>query len=152
MKKISFLICTLFMLFTLVSCRKQIYKSYDIGEEELFINEIYKCIDDNKNNYCLIDVRDLNNEYGLGHFRGFINYDINKGSADEFVYKISSMYSKDKIIFMIDSDGSVVEILQQALKEEGYKKIYIYLGGYQKLLEKNDSDFVVVTGIDDCGC
>ena len=72
--------------------------------------------------------------------------------ADEFVYKISSMYSKDKVIFMIDSDGSVVEILQQALKEEGYKKIYIYLGGYQKLLEKNDSDFVVVTGTDDCGC
>ena len=74
----------------------------------------------------MVDVRDLDNAFAKGHFRGFINYDIEKGNMDEFIYRIESMYSKDKTIFIIDEDGSWVQQLQQALKKAKYKKVIIY--------------------------
>lgn len=151
MKKISFLLIISILLICLTSCKKEEYKKYSIGEEKEFINQIYDYIDNNKE-YCLIDVRDLETEYAEGHFKGFINYSIEKGSTNEFVYKIKSMYSKEKAIFIIDKDGSNVEELMNALKEEGYQKIYIYLGGYETLEKNNNDDFIVVTGKDDCGC
>ena len=151
MKRISFLLIMLFILICLTSCKKEEYKKYNIGQEKEFINQIYDYIDNNKE-YCLIDVRDLETEYSTGHFKGFINYSIEKGNTSEFVYKIKSMYSKEKAIFIIDKDGSKVEELMAALKEEGYPKIYIYLGGYGNLEKNNNDDFIVVTGTDDCGC
>lgn len=151
MRKISFLLILSIILLSLTSCKKEEYKKYTTNEEKDFINQIYKYIDNNKE-YCLIDVRDLETEYALGHFKGFINYSIEKGSVDEFVYKIKTMYSKEKAIFIIDKDGSKVEELMDALKNEGYPKIYIYLGGYEKLEQNNNDDFIVVTGTDDCGC
>ncbi len=152
MKKISFLILILLMIFSLTSCKKTEYKSYNIGEEKAFIDKIYSYIDKGDNNYLLIDVRSLNTDYANGHFRGFINYDIANGNIDEFVYRITSMYSKEKSIFIIDKDGSHVKSLMNALKEKKYKRIYIYLGGYDKLNSANQSDFEIITGTNDCGC
>ena len=62
------------------------------------------------------------------------------------------MYSKDKTIFIIDEDGSYVETLQSVLNTRGYKKVIIYLGGYERLKDENKNDFEIVNGIDDCGC
>lgn len=151
MKKISFLLIIFIIIFSLTSCKKEEYKTFGIGKEKQFIDQIYEYIDNDKE-YCLIDLRDLETEYALGHFKGFINYSIEKGNTAEFVYKIKSMYSTNKTIFMIDKDGTKVEELMNALKDEGYPKIYIYLGGYEKLNESNNDDFVIVTGKDDCGC
>ena len=150
MKKINLIFVIVMMLLVISSCQKTTV--YQIGEERSFIDEIYKYIDSNKKNYCLVDVRDLDNAFAKGHFRGFINYDIEKGNMDEFIYRIESMYSKDKTIFIIVEDGSWVQQLQQALKKAKYKKVIIYLGGYQRLEKENQNDFEVVTGKDDCGC
>ena len=150
MKKINLIFVIVMMLLVISSCQKTTVDQ--IGEERSFIDEIYKYIDSNKTNYCLVDVRDLDNAFAKGHFRGFINYDIEKGNMDEFIYRIESMYSKDKTIFIIDEDGSWVQQLQQALKKAKYKKVIIYLGGYQRLEKENQNDFEVVTGKDDCGC
>ena len=150
MKEISLIFVILILLVTISSCKET--TDYEIGEERAFIDAIYKYIDSNKKNYCLIDVRDLDEAFAKGHFRGFINYDIEKGNIDEFIYKIESMYSKDKAIFIIDEDGSWVQQLQQALKKVNYKTVIIYLGGYQRLEKANQNDFEIITGKDDCGC
>ena len=94
MKKINLIFVIIMMLLVISSCQKTTV--YQIGEERSFIDEIYKYIDSNKKNYCLVDVRDLDNAFAKGHFRGFINYDIEKGNMDEFIYRIESMYSKIK--------------------------------------------------------
>lgn len=151
MKKSSIILLVFLMLLSLSGCQKK-YQSYSVGEERKFIEKIYEYIEEDENNYCLIDVRSLDESYAKGHFFGFINYDITRGNINEFVYKIESMYSKDKAIFMIDEDGSYVQKLMEALKEVKYKKIYIYEGGYSRLLNANNDDFSVVTGKDDCGC
>lgn len=133
---------------SLMSCKK-IYKE---NEARAFIDEIYEYIDSNKGNYGLIDVRPLDESYALGHFKGFINYDIEEGTINEFIYKIESLYTKEKALFLIDEDGSKVIALKDVLKEHGYKKVYIFLGGYEKLALENQNDFIVVTGKEDCGC
>ncbi len=147
MKKINLVLCLFIILLFITSCNKTFKKE----KAEVFIDEIYKCIESGKP-YCLIDVRKLNEEYAIGHFKGFINYDIENGSVSEFVYKIESMYSKDKTLFIIDKDGSQVSILKDALKKAGYHKINIYLGGYDELLKANHGDFEIEVGIDNCGC
>lgn len=152
MKKISIIIIFLLGLLLFASCNIKTYKTYEEDMAKEFIDEIYEYIDNGKANYCLIDVRDLNTSYANGHFKGFINYDIKNGTIDEFLYKIESMYSKDKTIFIIDEDGSNIEELMNKLKDKGYKKIHGYLGGYNRLEEENNNDFEVVTGTDDCGC
>lgn len=151
MKKSSIIILFFLMLLSLTSCQRN-YQSFAIGEENKFIDKIYDYIEKNEHNYVLVDVRQLDEEYAKGHFFGFINYDIENGSIGEFVYKIESMYSKDKAIFIIDKDGSYVNELMQALKNKKYKKIYIYEGGYSRLFDANNNDFTVVIGKDDCGC
>ena len=148
MKKINYFILLLFCLLTLTSCNK--LKSYSASSGKDFIDEIYSYIDSEKD-YLLIDVRSID-EYASGHFFGFTNYDIDKGSVDEFVYKISSMHSKKKAIFIVDKDGSNVESLGNALKDAGYKKVYIYLDGYTELSKNNENDFSIVTGTSDCEC
>ena len=150
MKKISLLILIFISMFLFKKKKKK--TNYIVGEERAFIDKIYEYIEKKPKDYCLVDVRDLNEAYGMGHFRGFINYDIQNGNTDEFIYKIESMYSKDKTIFIIDEDGSYVETLQSVLNTRGYKKVIIYLGGYERLKDENKNDFEIVSGIDDCGC
>lgn len=151
MKKISILLIAL-LLIMITSCVNTQYKYYGIGDEKRFIDKIYEYVDEEKHEYCLVDVRELEEEYAMGHFFGFTNYDIKNGSIEEFVYKMESMYSKNRAVFIIDSDGSYVDSLLKALKECNYKKIYVYEGGYSRLLAANNGDFSVVTGTDDCGC
>ena len=149
MKKISLIIVTIFSIFLLSSCQK--IKTYPSDDARLFIDEIYQHISQSKGDYALIDVRYLE-DYGNGHFKGVINYDIENGSEEEFLYKIESLYNKEKTLFLIDQDGQNVEALSLVLKKAGYKKIRIYLGGYENLVKVNQDDFQIVTGIDDCGC
>ncbi len=148
MKRINLFLFLVLTLFLLTSCAK--IKEYDSTTSEEYIDLIYNHIDKDKE-YLLIDARSLE-EYAKGHFFGFINYDIEKGTLDEFGYKIESMHSKDKSIFIIDEDGRYVESLASVLLDAGYKKIYIYTSGFNKLNEYNNDDFQIVTGTDDCEC
>ena len=61
MKKINLIFVIVMMLLVISSCQKTTV--YQIGEERSFIDEIYKYIDSNKKNYCLVDVRDLDNAF-----------------------------------------------------------------------------------------
>ena len=139
MKKINLIFVIVMMLLVISSCQKTTV--YQIGEERSFIDEIYKYIDSNKKNYCLVDVRDLDNAFAKGHFRGFINYDIEKGNMDEFIYRIESMYSKDKTIFIIDEDGSWVQQLQQALKKAKYKVVWKIISGKKNISIKKKGKY-----------
>ena len=152
MKKISILLITLIMTLFISSCANTQYKYYGIGDEKRFIDKIYEYVDEEKHEYCLVDVRTLEEEYAQGHFFGFINYDIKNGTIEEFIYKMESMYSKNRAVFIIDSDGTYVDNLLKVLKDKGYKKIYVYEGGYSRLVAANNGDFSIVTGTDDCGC
>ena len=124
MKKYSLIFILVLMLIVVCGCSK--IKIYKVDEERTFIDEIYKHISKSKNDYFLVDARELNTKYASGHFRGFINYDIKNGTIDEFLYKIESLYAKNKTAFIIDEDGEYVEMLATSLKDAGYKKIYIY--------------------------
>lgn len=148
------IICLLMLnLLALNSCSKKI-KSYDSLEGVAFlekINEFSKALD---HNYVLLDLRKLDEEYALGHFYGFTSYDLGTGNLDELESYMKGMHHLEKHIFIIDSDGSFVVDASTRLKKAGYKKIYVYLGGFEKLNEYNAHEkyFKVVTGKEDCAC
>lgn len=156
MKKINKILIFLFLfllMFFITSCSKKI-KTYESDNGIAFLEKIKEYSLKNEHDYVLIDVRDLDEEYAKGHFFGFTNYDLSKGNLDEFGNFVESMYNKEKTMFIIDRDGTFVESVSQKLKKIGYKKIYVYLGGYEKLNEYNvDETYIrVVTGKEGCNC
>ena len=62
------------------------------------------------------------------------------------------MYNKKTTIFLLDSDGSLIEEVSSILQELEYKKIYIYTDGYESLIELAKNDIFIETGLDNCGC
>ena len=147
MKKCSFLlIVVIFTLFLLSSCSIK-----NVSQDE-YLELLYKYhVLEEKENAC-IDLRDLHSSYSAGHIKGFVNYNYNNGSKEEFLIYVSSMYSKDVYIFLIDEDGSIINEAAQVLKNAGYKHIIVYEEGYKKLEEKAKESFHIIEGIDDCGC
>ncbi len=143
----------LFIVITLSSCVKKI-QEYDSDEGTNFLEKIKEYAKRNEHDYVLIDLRNLEEEYAKGHFYGFTSYDLAQGSLDEFSNFVLSMYHKEKTIFIIDKDGSLVHSAASVLKKAGYKKIHIYLGGYSKLKEYNENEtyFREVFGKDGCNC
>lgn len=151
-------------IFVLTSCKKIIIT--DENSANVFLNEYYLYLSDQKQNFIGIDLRDLNDEYSLGHLKGFINYNYfttrSKNESDaEYNQKISNnfqkwmrmKYDKSTTIFMIDN-GINQCVIQEAgkLKAMGYKKIYIYTVGYDSLIKFNEGKIPVIIGTDDCGC
>lgn len=156
MKKISKIFICLFLfliLFFMTSCRKKISK-YELNEGISFLEKIKEYALKNEHDYVLIDLRQLDEEYAMGHFFGFTNYDLTRGNLDEFGAFVSNMYNPEKTVFIIDKDGNTVEQASQKLKQIGYKNIHIYLGGYEKLntYNENENYFRIVTGKEDCNC
>lgn len=135
------------------SCSKKI-KTYEKTDGVAFLEEIQSLSKIVDHNYVLLDVRKLDEEYALGHFYGFTNYDLTKGNVDELVSYMKGMHHIEKHIFIIDRDGSLVQDASSSLKKAGYKKISIYLGGFETLKEYNTGEtyFKIVTGKEDCAC
>ena len=85
MKKIS-----LFLLIGIVfltSCVVKKIKVYEENQANKFLDETKKYTSTTRDDYVLLDLRDLNNSFAKEHFVGFINYDINNGSFEELMQK-----------------------------------------------------------------
>lgn len=135
----------------ITGCQKQI-KTYQSYQGKAFFEEIYQYIEKNEHNYVLLDTRKRDASYANGHFFGFMNYDIEQGTLEELGHHLQSMHHRKKTIFIIDEDGQDVETIATYLSSIGYRKIRVYLGGYNTLLPYNEQYFQVVTGLEDCDC
>lgn len=144
MKKIN-LTLIIFILLMLTSCK---VKSYS---KEKYVDKIYHYhVLQEKDNVC-VDLRALE-EYGKGHIKGFVNYNYQNGSNEEFISYMTSMYDKNTYIFLIDEDGKNVVDASSILKKEGYKNIIIFEEGYDNLELYASKNLEIVEGIDDCNC
>ena len=148
MKKSSFilLVALLLSLILLTSCK--VKKT----TKEEYVDLVYRYhVLMEKDNVC-IDLRDLNTSYNTGHFKGFINYNYQKGSKDEFLIYMNSMYNKSTYIFLIDENGEYVNEASNILLKNGYKNVIIYEFGYNDIVDYAKEHLQIVTGTDDCGC
>ena len=81
-----------------------------------------------------------------------LSYLFSVSFAKKYLQNKLKNHHYSKSIFLIDESGEDVEKVANFLKEIGYKKIYIYLGGYSKLVTVNDNYFTITTGTKDCDC
>lgn len=81
-------------------CCKKI-KVYEENQAIKFLDETQKYTSTTRDDYVLLDLRDLNNSFAKEHFVGFINYDINNGSFEELMQKLI-IANKQDTIFIID--------------------------------------------------
>lgn len=149
MKKINLFLLTGIVF--LSSCVVKKIKVYEESQAIKFLDETQKYTSTTRDDYVLLDLRDLNNSFAKEHFVGFINYDINNGSFEELMQKLI-IANKQDTIFIIDEKGKDVIKVAEYLKKCGYKKIIIYLGGYENLRKNNSNYFTTRSGIEDCDC
>ena len=145
---LSLLICLL--LITLTSCKSKVIATNKDNYSK-YINEFYQYQIGQKEGYVAVDLRDTNT-YAEGHIKGFISYNYQNLTKEEFINYITGMYNKKTTIFLLDSDGSLIEEVSSILQELEYKKIYIYTDGYESLIELAKNDIFIETGLDNCGC
>ena len=145
---LSLLICLL--LITLTSCKSKVIATNKDNYSK-YINEFYQYQIGQKEGYVAVDLRDTN-IYAEGHIKGFISYNYQNSTKEEFINYITGMYNKKTTIFLLDSDGSLIEEVSSILQELEYKKIYIYTDGYESLIELAKNDIFIETGLDNCGC
>lgn len=145
---LSLLICLL--LITLTSCKSKVIATNKDNYSK-YINEFYQYQIGQKEGYVAVDLRDTNT-YAEGHIKGFISYNYQNSTKEEFINYITGMYNKKTTIFLLDSDGSLIEEVSSILQELEYKKIYIYTDGYESLIELAKNDIFIETGLDNCGC
>ena len=145
---LSLLICLL--LITLTSCKSKVIATNKDNYSK-YINEFYQYQIGQKEGYVAVDLRDTN-IYAEGHIKGFISYNYQNSTKEEFINYITGMYNKKTTIFLLDSDGSLIEEVSSILQELEYKKIYIYTDGYESLIELAKNDIFIETGSDNCGC
>lgn len=145
---LSLLVCLL--LITLTSCKSKVI-STNKDNYSKYINEFYQYQIGKKEGYVAVDLRDTD-IYAEGHIKGFISYNYQNSTKEEFINYITGMYNKKTTIFLLDSDGSLIEEVSNILQELEYKKIYIYTDGYESLIELAKSDIFIETGLDNCGC
>ena len=146
MKRISILFVIILSLFILSSCSR-----IETKNKEDYVDMLYNYHTLGKKDTACIDLRTLD-EYGKGHLKGYINYNFEKGTSEEFIIFVTNIYNKDTYIFLIDEAGEYVNIASKLLKDEGYKHIVIYEEGYNSLVEYASNYILVVEGTDDCGC
>lgn len=149
MKKINLFLLTGIVF--LSSCVVKKIKVYEENKAIKFLDETQKYTSTTRDDYVLLDLRDLNNSFAKEHFVGFINYDINNGSFEELMQKLI-IANKQDTIFIIDEKGKDVIKVAEYLKKCGYKKIIIYPGGYENLRKNNSNYFTTRSGIEDCDC
>ena len=89
--------------------------------------------------------------YAEGHIKGFTSYDYLK-DPDGFIPYMEGMYSKDKVVFLLSDESDLILEVSKVLQVNGYKKIYIYLDGYDSLISLSSDYFFIETGLDNCGC
>ena len=145
---LSLLICLL--LITLTSCKSKVIATNKDNYSK-YINEFYQYQIGQKEGYVAVDLRDTN-IYAEGHIKGFISYNYQNSTKEEFINYITGMYNKKTTLFLLDSDGSLIEEVSSILQELEYKKIYIYTDGYDSLIELAKDDIFIETGLDNCGC
>lgn len=146
MKRISILFSIAIMLLMLSSCSK-----IEVKNKEEYVDLLYNYHTLGKKDTACIDLRTLD-KYGEGHLKGYINYNFEEGSSEEFILFITRLYNKNVYIFLIDESGEYVNMASNLLKDEGYKHIIIYEEGYKSISEYASNYILVVEGIDDCGC
>ncbi len=149
--KVIFSMLLICFLCGITGCKKQI-QTFSSPQGKAFFEAIDQYSQKNEHNYVLLDLRKRDASYANGHFFGFMNYDIEQGSLEELGNHLQRMHHKKKTIFIIDEDGQAVEQVASYLASIGYRKIRVYLGGYQALLSYNEQYFQVVTGLEDCDC
>lgn len=147
-RSIYILLLLLVIIPTLVSCKKIVKTNKDNVNE--YIETLYQYQIGKKKNGISIDLRDID-IYAEGHIKGFISYDYRKDSKG-FIPYMEGMYSKDKVIFLIDSNNEIIEKVAEELLNAGYKKVYIYLDGYESLISYSLDYFFIEIGLDNCGC
>lgn len=92
--------------------------------------------------------------YAAYHFNGAVNYNYRNGSKEEFIYWFTTRYNTNYTVFLFDDgDGAVAEV-KDILKEEGYKEIYGFTKGYEKLRKSDEytKRFVETKGLEGCDC
>ncbi len=137
MKKIYLLL--LFVSIFLVGCKQEKIKAItDINQFDKIINE---------EGVLLYDIR-TNDICALGHIPYFLCMGGETKNLEEIAQNIMIVYpSHNKKIVIIGDDSDVLEVFN-ILVENGYKKLYYFVGGYEKYaLEKGDS-FVPAVGCD----
>lgn len=157
--KIISTILTLLLLITLVGCKKENV----ISSNEEFIEiyyEYYAGIEDK--DFVGIDLRDYETKYTKGHLKGFISFDYypslvegdiqNDIYSERFVEWIKINYSKDTVIFVVGDNDQTADKIRGALDGLNYEEFYVYLKGYDKLIEANDGLIEIVTGGNSCDC
>lgn len=81
-------------------CCKKI-KVYEENQAIKFLDETQKYTSTTRDDYVLLDLRDLNNSFAKEHFVGFINYDINNGSFEELMQKLIIANKQDTILLLM---------------------------------------------------
>lgn len=149
MKKVSLIMLLGLVFFS--SCVVKKIKVYEKSQILNFLDETKKYTSTTRNDYVLLDLRNLNDAYAIEHFVGFINYDINNGTLEELKQKLI-IANKTDTIFIIDENGDDVIEVAQYLKKCGYKKLIIYLGGFKNIKSNANDYFMIKSGIEDCAC
>ena len=162
-KRILFILILVTLCFTMISCKK--VNVFDETKANDYIDAYYEYLSDQKQGFVAIDLRTLESEYAEGHLKGFISYQYYKTKKEnetDAVYEsrmsesfnkwMTLNYSKSLTVFLLDNDGKVANREALKLKNQGYKKIYIYTGDFNTLQEQANGVIEIVKGIDDCGC
>lgn len=144
-KIISFLL--IFLMIFVVGCHKdknvEINKIIDIVEFDELINE---------KGVLKYDIRSTA-VCEEGHIPSFMcmgSNNVDNKKLDEIIKNIKLLYSdKDKKIVIIDEDNVNSLYILNALKEDGYKQLFYFDGGYNSYKEKKGPSFVPEVG---CNC
>ena len=149
MKRISLLLIFILML-TLTSCSK--LKTTSDSKE--FCEYIYDISRGEIKRGAVIDLRDLETDYAVGHIHGALSYNFKNQSEEHFITWITGLKSTDTQILLVDYGNGEHEVIMEYLKKAGFKKVLAYTLGYNNLKETNEFKQMVEvkTGTDDCGC
>lgn len=166
MKKI-YKLFTLLLIFSFIFMISSCKKVHVVDEDnaDLFVDEYYEYLADNKQGFVALDLRNLEPDYANGHLKGFKSYQYyiarnhlepdsvyNERISTTFIKWMELNYSKNLTVFLIDSSGDIVTQAAVKLKDAGYKNIFIYTSGYDTIVNKLNGKIEIVTGVDDCGC
>lgn len=160
-KRILLILILVTLCFTMISCKK--VNVFDDTKASDYIDAYYEFLSDQKQGFVAIDLRNLESEYAKGHLKGFISYQYYKTKkenetdssyesrmSENFNKWMTLNYSKSLTVFLLDCDEKVGNQEALKLKNQGYKKIYIYTGDFNTL--QTNGIIEIVKGIDDCGC
>ena len=144
-------------IFLLTGCNS--FNTYNQDHFQEYIDELYLYETGKKQDVVYIDLRITGdeenpnpNEYDSGHIKGFINYNYENGSKEEFTNWIKGQYHLKTAVFLIDDGSGKTVKVSDWLKEIGYSKVIAFTDGFQKLVELGEDQLYIVTGLDNCAC